>query len=608
MGAFPQIMVATVKQEKAYTPSIMSAIQKLIGLLTREEKLRWLGIVGFALIVSLLEVLTASVIVVFAQILNDPSVGQRYMSRIGMVSELSSGRVVFYMAVLVGTIYLIKNIIAAVEVFFQNISIQQMGYNFKNKLLHGYAHADYSFHLTRNSSFGLQVVGGDAEVSFSSGMVSIASVISESIIFVCLVGMVVYMNPALALIVFTVFAGLSWLVSKFLLPLFYGWGQKLQQISVIASQNLMQFFHAFKEIVLLSKREAFIEAYHVHSKKRAKIQAIQTATNALPRLGIEVLFVGVFVLTISYLCMEDESPMQMIGLLSGYLYAGFRLMPGLNRIINQLSTFKSIIPSIERVHMEYTTAVLGKYYLNIPDFKFEHSITFKNVDYRYLNTDKNALSCVTFEIKKGECIGIVGETGSGKSTLIDLLLGLLRPIDNTILIDNQYPVNAIQWHQRIGYVPQAVYLIDDTIEANIAFGEKEIDEKKLNHSIGAAQLRKFIDSMPNGSKTFVGERGIRLSGGERQRIAIARALYLEPEVLIFDEATSALDNETEARLMDTINAVSKDRTVIMIAHRLTTLKKCDRIIQMDNGMVKSINKFNEIFDLQNSSGENTQHA
>ena len=181
-------------------------------------------------------------------------------------------------------------------------------------------------------------------------------------------------------------------------------------------------------------------------------------------------------------------------------------MPGLNRIINQLNTFKSVIPSIDRVHQEYTTVASNKHYLDIPDFKFDKSITFKNVDFKYLNTDKNALSGVNLTIRKGECIGVVGETGSGKSTLIDLILGLLRPTACEILVDDKYPVNSLQWHQKIGYVPQAVYLVDNTIEANIAFGEKSIDENKLNQAIDAAQLRKLINSLPQASKTIVGER------------------------------------------------------------------------------------------------------
>ena len=286
--------------------------------------------------------------------------------------------------------------------------------------------------------------------------------------------------------------------------------------------------------------------------------------------------------------------MHMISLLSRYLYVGFRLMPGLNRIINHTSNFKSVIPSVNRVHQEYVNIVSKNSFEDVSEFKFNESISFIKVHFKYLNTEKNALSNINLKIFKGECIGVIGATGSGKSTLIDLLLGLLRPTSGKVLIDEKYQVNALQWHKIIGYVPQSVYLTDDTIEANIAFGDHNIDQSKLNSAIESAQLSKLISSLPNGVKTMVGERGIRLSGGERQRIAIARALYRNPEVLIFDEATSALDSKTETLLMKTINTLSKERTVIMIAHRLTTLKNCDRIIELDRNQIKSIKKYEDI--------------
>jgi ATP-binding cassette, subfamily B, bacterial PglK len=567
--------------------SILEAIKKLKLLLTRQEKIKWLSIVSFALVTSFFEMLTASIIVIFAQILNQPEMGPKYLSKMGYSSNLSSARILFYAAIIVGIVYVIKNIIAALEVFYQNFSIQNMSYNFKNKLLQRYAMADYGFYLTRNSSIGGTVVGGEVNLMFSSGMIPLATIISESMVFIGLLTMIIVMKPSLAIVVLVFGMACSIAVSKLLFPLFYRWGQRLQEASMLSSQNLSQFFHAFKEIVLLGKRENFINNYQFHAFKTSKVHAVQTATNQLPRIIIEVVFVGLFVFAIAYLCYKHDTPQKIIGILGGYLYAGFRLMPGLNRIIGQLNTFKASIASIDRVYNEYTTVAAKENYLDIPDFKFTNNIIFKNVYFKYLNTERDAIQNINLEIKKGESIGIIGETGSGKSTLVDLLLGLLRPCTGEILIDGLYPANCYQWHQKIGYVPQAVYLIDDTIEANIAFGEKisNINLDRLNQVINISQLRKFIEQLPLGAKTIVGERGIRLSGGERQRIAIARALYRDPEVLIFDEATSALDIETEARLMETVNAVSKERTVIMIAHRVSTLKDCNRIVIMDKGVI-----------------------
>jgi len=576
------------------SPSIFSAIQKLRHLLVREEKIQWIWIAAFALSVSFLEICTATLIVIFAQVLNNPEVGHPYLAKLGMGSDLSPGRVVLYVSLSVGLTYLVKNLLAAAETFYQSFSIQKMGYHFKNRLLYRYAEADYGFYLTRNSSVGLQVISGDSELIFHNGMVSLAIILSESVVFLSLVGMIVYMNPNLALSIAAVGFLLGFGIVKGLLPQFYRWGKRLQEASLYSNQNLLQFFHTFKEIVLLGKKDSFIQAYQTHSLKKSKVQAINMAVNNLPRMMIELLFVGIFVSIVAMLCLSHESPIQMLGILGGYFYAGFRLMPGLNRMINQLNVFKSTIPSIEHVHKEYLSTATQAHYQDIPKFQFDKTLELKDVSFRYLNTKKEALSNISLTLKKGECIGVIGETGSGKSTLIDVILGLLKPKSGEILIDGKFPVSCYQWHQKIGYVPQSLYLTDDTIAANIAFGEQKIDKKRLELAIDSAQLRKFVDTLPEGVQTIVGERGIRLSGGERQRIAIARALYRNPEVLIFDEATSALDNETEEKLMKTINAVSKNRTVIMIAHRTTTLKNCDRIVKMEGGLVKEDVVYQEI--------------
>lgn len=579
------------------TPSILSAIQKLRSFLSRKEKFKWLGIIGFALCTSSLEVLTASVVVIFAQVLNQPEMGEKYLVLLGFSADLSLPRIVFYISIIVGIVYLIKNIVSGIEIFYQNFAIQKMNYDFKNKLLYRYAEAGYRFYLTRNSSLSFQTIGGDVEYVFSTGMISLASVLSEAVVFLSIVGFVVIMNPILAFAVFGI-GLIFWIgITKILLPQFYLFGQKLREASLNGNQNLMQFFHGFKEIVLFGKRDSFVNAYQYHSRIKSHIQATQTAINVLPRIVIEILFMAFFVATISLLCLKHESPLKMMGVLSGYLYAGFRLMPGLNRLINQLNVFKSTIPSIERVYMEYNTVISQEDYVEVPELVFEKSIVLRAVNFLYAGAKEDALVDISLEIKKGECIGIVGETGSGKSTLVDIILGLLKPHKGAVLVDAKFPVNSYQWHLKLGYVPQSVYLVDDTIEANIAFGEKRVDQQKLNNAINAAQLRKCIEQLPLGSQTIVGERGIRLSGGERQRIAIARALYRDPEVLIFDEATSALDNETESRLMETIDTVRKNRTVIMIAHRLTSLKGCDRIVVMENRKIKELIRYSSLGDL-----------
>lgn len=565
-------------------PSIFFALNKLRSLLTRPEKIKWLWIAGFTLLISGFELLTAGIIVIFAQVLNEPETGLKYLRKFGINEQYSAGRVVFIFAVIVGIVYLIKNCFAAFEVYFQNFSIQKMCYEFKKKLLLRYADMDYAQYTMNNSSFYDTVIV-ETETMFANGMVSLATLLSESVIFCSLLIMIVIMNPAVALAILGLGTALSLVVSKMMLPQFYKFGQRLQQASLMSQQNLYQFFHGFKEIIILGKKKEFIESYQFYSKNKAQVLAVQKSVDTYPRLVIEVLFVGIFVVTISVLCYDHETPTHMMGILSAYLYVGFRLMPGLNRVLNMLNAFKATIPLIERVHKEYQSKNRIAHYQDCPNLIFNEEITFNNISFNYPNTEKVILKDISFSIKKGESIGIVGETGSGKSTFVDLLLGLLKPTSGDILVDNKYPVDSYQWHEKIGYVPQAIYLIDDTIRANISFGTTKCDEDLLDNAIKAAQLKKLIDSLPMGIDTIVGERGIRLSGGERQRISIARALYRNPEILIFDEATSALDQETEKQVMETINMIRKDRTVVMIAHRLSTLNECDQIVKIEQGKI-----------------------
>ena len=292
--------------------------------------------------------------------------------------------------------------------------------------------------------------------------------------------------------------------------------------------------------------------------------------------------------------MNRQNPLHEIYAILGlYIYAGFRLIPITVRLTGYGNHLALAQPFIERLYTETRAHNACVEPQNTP-LAFDTSLTFQDVSFTYPGASRKALNSVSLIIPKGTCVGIVGKTGSGKSTLLDLLLGLLMPDNGEILLDGSHPVHNKQWHQMIGYVPQTPYLIDDTIARNIALGEKTPNSARIETVIAQTQLTPLVSTLPDGIDTPIGEKGVRLSGGERQRLAIARALYKDPPVLVFDEATSALDSDTEQQVIETLHAVSKGRTLIMVAHRTTTLRHCSAIFVLKDGRIQETTSYQKL--------------
>ncbi|MDR2417010.1 MAG: ABC transporter ATP-binding protein/permease [Holosporales bacterium] len=577
---------------------IFSAFKKMLTLLTREDKKRWAMIAAFSCVMSFLEIVTAAVISIFASVLADPVRGMALFERVeqfvGVSFSLTPHRVVLNAAALFGGVYLLKSILGITESFFQQLSIQKICSNFRKRLLQRYACMDYGHYLTRNSSFYANTVEQDTFVAFVSCLSAVSKIVSEGAIALSLSFVVIFLNPVMTCACFTVVAFAIKGFSKLVLPIFSRLGKRYLEEYQLAQEQAYQFFHGLKELILLGKRDYFIGSYQRHCIVRDRLYALKMASSNTPHFLIEFLLIGLFVVAVVSLCQKEESLTRIITALGAYLYAGFRFMPCASRIATQTSILESSVPAIECIYEEFQQNGVESSLSSCQNLTFHHCVTLNNVHFQYLSAKQEVLSDISLSIQKGEKIGIVGSTGSGKSTLIDLLLGLLVPQSGTITVDDRFPVASFEWHRHIGYVPQTLYLLDGTIAENIAFGCEQVDLNRLNQVIDQAQLRSFVETVPLKEQNLVGERGIRLSGGERQRIAVARALYNNPDVLIFDEATSALDNTTEANLMETIYQVSQGRTMIVVAHRLTTLKDCDRIVVMNHGKIEKIVKYEEL--------------
>ena len=364
------------------------------------------------------------------------------------------------------------------------------------------------------------------------------------------------------------------------------WGDARQFYEGQRIQHLQQGLGGAKEVKLLGREENFINQYAIHNSGSARMSKHENVLQALPRLWLELLaIVGLAILVISMLS-NGKSTETLIPIIGLFAAAAFRMMPSVNRILVSIQGLRYNLPVISSLYKEAQLVNKTSDSTSVNCLSFKHEIHLKSVGYSYEGVDYDAISNINLIIPRGKSVGIIGESGAGKSTLVDVILGLLTPTKGTVEVDGiDVQFNLRGWQNHIGYVSQTIYLTDDTLRCNIAFGleKKDINDKAIKAAINASQLQDFVDSLPDGLDTMVGERGVRISGGQRQRIGIARALYHNPSVLVLDEATSALDTVTEAAVMKSVYELQGNKTVIIIAHRLSAISMCDLFFELNKG-------------------------
>jgi len=568
----------------------MNLVNKIRNLLSLQQKKELLKI-SFLLFISVLfEMLGLGLMLPLLAAMLNKNIFSDYpflksiVEKTGNPSQLNLVILGFLLLIL---FYLIKLLFTMFLNWKQAGFSSNLSETFSLKLYSGYLNMPYVFHLNRNSANLIHNITGEVAM-FSTVTQALMILLTELSIIFGVSFMLVLIEPTGSFIVIIFMAIAAILFYKFTRTWLVKWGNERQECDLQMSKNLIQGLHGIKDVKILNRENFFALIYQRFIEKKSIINTKYNSLLQFPRVYLELLAVSGLTVLVFVMIMQGNSLESIVPTLGVFISAAFRMIPSLNRIMASTQNIKYAESVVNVIYKELSLIEHSPKLSNNSILKFDKTIEFKSVNFNYDDKSNNVLKNINFKIDKGQTIGIIGSSGAGKSTLVDILLGLLNVKSGDILIDGKSIYNNIlSWQSRIGYVPQQIYLIDDNIVNNIAFGvpPENIDFKSLEKAIELSQLTEFINSLDNGIFSIVGDRGVKLSGGQRQRIGIARALYKQPEVLVLDEATSALDNETESFFMHSINSLKGKLTIVIIAHRLTTVQNCDYIYKFEKGEI-----------------------
>lgn len=576
-------------------------LNKLRYIFSHKEKVQLVGILVVVVIGSFMELLGVSVFMPFIQILLDPESIQTNELLNYFYTMFGFTTVEGYLsaiAIMICFVYLFKNIYLT---YMQNTMLSfsyKTRMNLATRLLTTYMSQPYTFHLGKNIAELQKNLQHDTN-QFMLLVNSALQLLAECAVIGCLGIFLFHTSHSITVVIMVLLAicvGIFVVISK---KVSSRLGRENEENNAKLLQWINQSLSGIKEVKVLNRESFFVNSYKKVYKKLIKGAKNNEILAAVPKYIVEtVCMIGMLIAIIIKMYYGRNDFQAFVVQLSAFAVAAFRLLPSVGKInayINNIMYSRAALDLIyhDLKEIENCNMIDFKEQQMIENWSFKEKIELKNITYHYPDSEKLVLSDVKFSINRGETIALIGSSGAGKTTLADILLGLLEPIKGKILVDGKNIYDNIDaWHRMLGYIPQTIYLSDDTIRNNIAFGirEEDIDDNAINEALKKAQLFEFVQTLDRGLDTFVGDRGVRLSGGQRQRIGIARALYYNPEILILDEATSALDNETETAVMEAIESLKGVKTMVIIAHRLTTLKNADVIYEVFDGNVKVRNK------------------
>ena len=583
---------------------ILNNFKKIRRHLDSSKKMGLCLILFFIIISTLLEMMSIGLVFPLLTLILDPTANNlNFFENTKIAFNMSESiNMLHFIIVLILLLFLIKTIFLTFIIIFQVKFFISLNKLITHKVFKTFLSQSFLFYLQRNTSELLNTVTNESN-HFVLYIESFISLIAEILLIFGLIVVLLYFEPIITLVTLIILFTISLVYLLFTNKLIYRLGKLRQKKVALRIKNVQEGFGSIKEIILLSIKAFYLKKYDASTREELDASGVFKFISTLPRYYIELIFIIGICIFLTYSSLNGFDIKQKLPFLGLAAVAAFKIMPSANRILSLIQNILFTSPAVQMISNELDLDIIQDINeietKDMPSIIFDREIELNSISFKYPNSSEEALKNINIKIKKNEYIGIIGKSGSGKTTLINILLGLINPDKGVIRIDNylnldQHNLNV--WQNKIGFVSQNVFLIDDTIKNNIALGLEEnlIENKKLEMAINMSQLSEFIATLPLGVETILGERGNRLSGGQLQRIGIARALYRNPEIIVLDEATNSLDIDTEASFMESIYNLKKNKTIIAISHRLSTVQKCDKIYVIDEGNIISSGTPDEI--------------
>jgi ABC-type multidrug transport system fused ATPase/permease subunit len=586
--------------------SILSVLRQGFFMLDSSMRRQWRWLVILSCIAALLELVGTGLVFGLISVMADPA-GLANVALIGKwlgtVTANNANDAIITLSVILAIYVAAKNSFLFFQVYRREQVALDSAKQVSSTLLRGYLAAPYSFHFGRNSAHLIRTLTRSTDDVYGGVLRAAVGFLAESLSTICVLGVLIVTEPTATLVCVIVLGGATATILGASKQVLRRRGSRIQEIHGMILQWAQQCLAAVKEIKILGREDQFARHYEELRAENALLQRLTVSLLEMPRLTLETMVVMALMLALIVM-LRDHEPARVVPLVGMFGYVGFRIMPSVNRMIVQVSQIRHGWAAVTMVHQDFDqlcrdTATL-RFERPAEDITFREAIQLEGLTIRYPGSERPALTDISLTIPRGASVGIVGLTGAGKSTLVDALLGLLSPESGEILVDRVNVAGHLRaWQRLIGYVPQTIYLTDDTLRRNIALGvpDDQIDEQAVLEAVLLAQLDEFVARLDEGLDSRVGERGVRMSGGQRQRVGIARALYHRPEILVFDEATAALDGETEDAVTRAVESLAGAKTVIVIAHRLSTLRNCEPLVFLKDGRIQAVGTMAELLKI-----------